>query len=134
MSYFTGYFSGYFDSGESPVENVIQPTGGWGYYNDRNAERQRRKWLKRQQELEDEADRLEAHLIEAKALPDNPEVFDRIKVREYATDVQRFSRRTQRAVDYALHARTALAYQLAARELAKAVEEEELAVLLIALH
>lgn len=114
---------------EPPAETVIQPSGGWGAYNDRNAERQRRKWLKRQEELEEEADRLEALLIAEKALPPNPELEARITVREYADYVT--SRRTQRAVDYALRAKTALAYQLAAREIAKELEDEEHAVLML---
>jgi hypothetical protein len=102
--------------------------GGWAAYNDAVFERRRRKRQKELEELEAEADRLEALLIEAQSLPENPEVFDRIKVREYAEYAT--SRRTQRAIDYAQRAKTALAYQLAAREIAKELEDEEHAVLL----
>ena len=134
MAYFTGYFTGYFDVAEGVAPVVPdQPTGGWAAYNYADIERRRRR-KKELEELEDEADRLEVALIEAQTLPPNPIVFDRIKVREYAPQVQNFSRRTQRAVDYALRAKTALAYQLAARELAQAVEDEELAIVTLLAH
>jgi hypothetical protein len=107
-----------------------EATGGWGYYNDWLAEKRRRKWLKELAD-EDEADRLEALLIDEGKLPPNPEIDDRIKVREYAVQAEAFNRRTQRAIDYALRARTELAYQLAAREIANQLEDEEYAVLLL---
>ena len=134
MAYFTRYFKAYFETARDAVENIVQPSGGWLAFNDAQRERRRRKRERELEELEAEADRLEALLIEAKSLPPNPEVFDRIKVREYAPDVQNFSRRVQRAVDYAQRAKTALAYQLAARELEQAVEDEELAIVTLLAH
>ena len=105
-------------------------TGGWSAYNAVQAEKARRKRLK-ELEDEDEADRLEALLIAEGQLPPNPAIDDRIQVREYALQVEAFNRRTQRAIDYALKARTDLAYQLAAREIQQQLEDEEYAVLLL---
>ena len=117
--------------GYTPPEVAPEvPTGGWAAYNDRDAERQRRKRLKALED-EDEADRLEALLISEGLLPPNPVINDRITVREYALQVDAFNRRTQRAVDYALKARTDLAYELAAREIANQLEDEEYAILLL---
>jgi hypothetical protein len=116
--------------GSSAPAKPEQTSGGWGAWNDYEAERRRRKRL-RELELEDEADRLEALLIAEGKLPANPQIDDRITVREFAVQAEAFNRRTQRAIDYALRAQTALAYQLAAREIAKQVEEEELAMILM---
>lgn len=114
------------DAAETPVE---QPSGGWAAYNAYDFERRKRR-LKALED-EDEADRLEALLIAEGQLPQNPVIDDRIVVREYALQVDVFNRRTQRAIDYALRARTDLAYQLAAREIANQLEDEEYAVLLL---
>lgn len=128
MGYFTEYFTEYFGEATAPPVVEDQPSGGYLAHNQAQLERNRR----RREELEDEADRLEAALIEAQVLPPNPIVTDRITVREYAPHLT--SRRTQRAVDYAQRAKTALAYQLAAREIAKALEEDELAIVTLLAH
>jgi hypothetical protein len=156
VAYFTGYFSSYFDtgaeSGGSPVsgrryvfrpypirqriywsqpEAVVveepevateQPSGGWGWRNQAVIDRLQRK----REEEEDLADRLEVELAKEGLVPPNPAAEVRIQVREYPP----MKRRTQRAVDYALKARTELAYQLALREIAREQEEEEYALLL----
>lgn len=132
MAYFTGYFTSYFDVAADVVA-FVQPSGGWGFYNDRNAERQRRR-RRELEELEEEADRLEALLIEAKALPPNPVVEAKIKVRTYAPQAKEFTRRTQRAIDYAQRAKTDLAFQLAAREIERQLEDEELALVTLIAH
>jgi hypothetical protein len=47
------------------------------------------------------------------------------------TDRDQLARRAQRALEYAERSRTQMAYELALRELARSIEEEELAVLLL---
>jgi len=111
-----------------------QPSGGYGAYNDAMRERARRKRLKELQELDEleaEADRLEMALAADGLLTASPAVEARFTVREYAHYADSFNRRTQRAIAYAERARTELAYQLAAQEIARQVEEEELAILLM---
>lgn len=121
-------------SGEGSVTSASgeaeRPTGGYAAENYAAIERARRRRLK-ELEDEDEADRLEALLIAEGQLPPNPVIDDRIAVREYAVQAEAFNRRTQRAIDYALRARTDLAYQLAAREIANQLEDEEYAILLL---
>ena len=117
-----------------PPVPVTQATGGWGAYNDAQAERRRRKRKRELEELEAEADRLEALLIAEQKLPPNPTVEARIKVREYAPRAQDFSRRAQRAIEFARKAKTDLAYQLAAREIQQALEDEELAIVTFIAH
>ena len=124
-------YTGTIEAAEAEVIVTDQPSGGWGAYNDSNAEKQRRKRKEYLDELDAEADRLEALLIEEGRLPKNPAVDDRIQVREYALQAEALSRRAQRAIAYALRARTDLAYQLAAREIAQQLEDEEYAVLLL---
>ena len=118
--------------GEGNVVRLVtdQPSGGYAAENYAAIERARRRRLKALAD-EDEADRLEALLIAEGQLPPNPVIDDRIVVREYAVQAEAFNRRTQRAIDYALRARTDLAYQLAAREIANALEDENFAVLLL---
>lgn len=109
-------------------------TGGWAAYNAYDAERQRRR-RKQEQDEEDErealADRLEAQLAAEGLLEADPVVAQRIVVREYAQSPELLNRRAQRAVEYALRAKTELAWQLAAREIARQEEDEELAVILL---
>ena len=103
-----------------------QPSGGWAAFNDAQIERNRR----RRRELEEEADRLEMLLAQEGLVTPDPVVEARHTVREYS--VRRdFSRRTQRAIAYAERARSAAAYQLALREIAKQLDEEEMALLLV---
>lgn len=118
-----------------PQVPVSQPaTGGWGAYNDAQVERRRRKRKRELEELEAEADRLEALLIAEQKLPPNPVIEAKVKVREYAPQAKDFSRRAQRAIDYARKAKTDLAYQLAAREIQQALEDEELAIVTFIAH
>ena len=123
MGYFTRYFSAYFD-----ISGLVgRATGGWLASNDAQLERIRRK----RRELEEEADRLEVLLAQDGLVQANPTVEARHTVREYAVHAEDFSRRTQRAIAYAERARTAAAYQLALREIAKQLEEEEFALLML---
>lgn len=132
MAYFTDYFTWYFDvaEGAAAPEVAEQPSGGYAARNYYDLERRR----KRRRELEEEADRLEALLIEAKQLPPNPPVQARVMVREYAPRAEEFSRRAQRALAYAQRAKTDLAYQLAAREVERALEDEEMAIVTLIAH
>lgn len=108
-----------------------QATGGWGYLNDYHRERQLARYRKRQRELEDEADRLEMALAAEGLTTPAPEVVARFTVREYANAADTFSRRTQRAIAYAERAQTALAYELAARQLQKEIDDEESAIAML---
>jgi hypothetical protein len=131
VAYFTRYFTDYFDV---EVASTQQPTGGWGAANDYQLERLRRRRHKKLEELEAEADRLEAALIAAKTLPPNPTVEAKVAVREYAPRAVEFNRRAQRAISYAQRAKTDLAYQLAAREIARELEDEEFAIMTLLAH
>lgn len=116
------------------VTETEQPTGGWAAYNDAERERARARRRKRELEeleLEEEADRLEMLLAAEGNVQPSEEVQNRYTVREYAPQAADFSRRTQRAIDYALQAQTEAAYQLAARQIARQLEDEEYALLLL---
>ena len=121
MAYFTRYFTTYFRPVE--VQSLEQPSGGWAILRNEQAALRRRRKREEEEEL---ADRLEVELAKEGLVPPNPAAEIRIQVREYPP----MKRRTQRAVDYALKAKTALAYQIAMRELAREQEEEEYALLL----
>ena len=112
-------------SGQPEAE---QPSGGYGWANLVAAERRRNK---RQRELEEEADRLEMALAAEGLTTPAPEVVARFTVREYANAADTFSRRTQRAIAYAERAQTALAYELAARQLQKEIDDEESAIAML---
>lgn len=116
-------------SGSSPSGTASeQPSGGYGWANLVAAERRRNK---RQRELEEEADRLEMALAAEGLTTPAPEVVARFTVREYANAADTFSRRTQRAIAYAERAQTALAYELAARQLQKEIDDEESAIAML---
>lgn len=109
-----------------------EATGGWLYAARR--ERLQREWEEEleRRELEAEADRLEAHLIETGSLPKSlpPElkrVRDEVELYKYDSDLPK---RAKRAIEYAARAQTELAYRLAQRELRRMQEEEEFAVLM----
>lgn len=106
---------------------VEQPTGGgvYGWRNLARIERNRR----RRRELEEEADRLEMALAAEGLVEPAPEVVARHTVREYVSGNPDVSRRTQRAIDYAERAQTALAFELALRQVRKEIEDEDTAVL-----
>lgn len=112
-----------------------QPSGGYAAQNYAALDRQRRRRLKQLEEEEEErealADRLEVQLAAEGLVEPDPAVAQRIVVREYAHHPDLLSRRAQRAVDYALRAKTELSWALAAREIARQEEDEELAVLLL---
>lgn len=123
---------------EIEPEAPDQPSGGYAAENWAALERARRRRLKREErEAEDEAlaDRLERQLAAEGLVPPPAEAVEaRIVVREYGADaaaLAALNRRAQRAVAYAERARTDLAYLLAARAIARQIEEEELALLLI---
>lgn len=108
-----------------------QPTGGWGYFNDYQRERQLAAARKRRRELEDEADRLEMALAAEGLVTPSPEVVARFTVREYAPQADTFNKRTQRAIAYAERAQTALAYEMALRQVQKEIEDEESAIAML---
>ena len=114
MSYFTAYFSTYFRA-----ETVAQGGGyGWNAYD------------RKKRELEEEADRLEVILAKEGLIQADPLVVARHTVHEYLPKKAEFSRRTQRAIDYAERSKTELAYQLAAKEIAQQIENEEISLLM----
>jgi hypothetical protein len=91
-------------------------------------ERQRRR---RKKEIEEEelADALEAAMAAEGLIEPNPAVAARHVVREYVKTSPPVTRRLQRAVEHAYRAQSDLAWQLAAREIARQ-EEDDFAVLL----
>ena len=119
MSYFGAYFGAFFDVSAPAANTEDQPSGGWGWKGPQRYE----DWLAAREDL---ADRVEVELAKEGLVAPNPIAEVRIQVREYPP----MKRRTQRAVDYALKAKTDLAAQLALRELAREQEEEEYALLL----
>lgn len=116
---------------ETPVTPPEQPSGGWGYYNDLQRERQLAAARKRRRELEEEADRLEMALAAEGLVTPAPEVVARFTVREYAPQADTFNKRTQRAIAYAERAQTALAYEMALRQVQKEIEDEESAIAML---
>jgi hypothetical protein len=119
VSYFTTYFTTYFREVAQSVAG-----GGWGAFNRVDHARRKRR------ELEEEADRLEVVLAEQGLVEPAPIVLARHTVREYAPQREIFSRRTQRAIDYAERVRTTLAYELAAKQIAQQIEDEEVSLLM----
>ncbi len=107
-------------------------TGGWiEYFRWEQREMARRDVReKERKELEEEADRLERHLIEEGSIsgPD-PEIR---RVQQLA-DAQRekLSNRARRALEYAEKVRTLQAYELLKKELERLQDEEDLAVLML---
>ena len=61
----------------------------------------------------------------------SPEVVARFTVREYAPQADTFNKRTQRAIAYAERAQTALAYEIALRQVQKEIEDEESAIAIL---
>lgn len=108
-----------------------ESTGGWYAYNEASRQRQLAAARRRKRELEEEADRLEMALAADGLVEPSPEVVARFTVREYAPQVDAFSRRTQRAIAYAERAQTALAYELALRQVQKEIEDEESAIAML---
>ena len=104
-------------------------TGGWA--NLARIERQQAARRKRLRDLEEEADRLEMALAAEGLAQPSPEVVARFTVRDYAPQAATFSRRTQRAIAYAERAQTALAYELALRQVQREIEDEETAIAML---
>ena len=102
-------------------------SGGYGWANLARIERSR----KRKRELEEEADRLEMALAADGLVTPSPEVVARFTVREYAPVANTFNKRTQRAIAYAERAQTALAYEMALRQVQKEIEDEEAAIVML---
>lgn len=111
------------EAGDSQSEST--PSGGYAVANWRQIERNRQ----RRRELEEEADRLEMALAAEGLITPDPVVEARHTVRSYVP-IGTDSRRTQRAIAYAERAQTALAYELALREIAKQMDEEDHALLM----
>jgi hypothetical protein len=111
---------------EQPVEQPTeQPSGGYGWANLAAIERRRRK-----REEEELADALEVAMAAEGLVEPDPVVAARHVVRDYVKTSPPASRRMQRAVEYAYRAQTDLAWQLAAREIARQ-EEEDFALLMV---
>jgi hypothetical protein len=110
---------------------VEQPSGGWGWHNLAELSRLSRKRIKR----EEEEDAIEAAL-EAAGVYLPPTVTDapahdleRLKGLVKRSTAIVSSHKAERAIDYAKKAQTKLAYELAVREIARELEDEEHAVL-----
>jgi hypothetical protein len=113
-----------FDVG-APAANEEQRSGGYGWANLAAIERRRRK-----REEEELADALEVAMAAEGLIEPNPTVAARHVVRDYVKGNPPASRRMQRAVEYAYRAQSDLAWQLAAREIARQ-EEEDFALLMV---
>jgi hypothetical protein len=100
-------------------------SGGYGWANLAAIERRRRK-----REEEELADALEVAMAAEGLVEPDPVVAARHVVRDYVKTSPPASRRMQRAVEYAYRAQTDLAWQLAAREIARQ-EEEDFALLMV---
>ena len=103
--------------------------GSCGHTGPRLSTEELRELLWRNERLKQAAETVERALgVEAKGPALAKELTER-----YADAVGRefLARRAQRALDYAERAQTALAYELALREMARQAEEEEMALLLI---
>ena len=118
---------------QPPVVVEDHNSGGYAAANYAQIDRNLRAAKKRRRELEEEADRLEMVLAAEGLVQPAPEVVARFTVRDYAPRSSEFTRRTQRAIDYAERAQTAAAYQLALKEIQRQLDEEEAFALLLAL-
>jgi hypothetical protein len=133
-------------AGIQPIGQVIglvnstpqEAESSGGFFFRQEQERYRREYERERErkELQELEERLEAHLVETGSIP-KPDVS--AEVRRLRAQVESFrdregiSNRLTRALDYAQKARTEIAYRLAAREIAKMMEEEELALLMVLL-
>lgn len=112
-----------------------RPAGGWGWSNEYQRELARR--LRRKLALEDDEALVEAALeaagaalpAEAAEAPADDPARLRALVEGFARESAANARRTERAIDYAQRAKSAFAYELAIREIARQLEEEEHALL-----
>jgi hypothetical protein len=111
-------------SGRSGQAVEEQRSGGYGWANLAAIERRRRK-----REEEELADALEVAMAAEGLVEPDPVVAARHVVREYVKTNGPATRRMQRAVEHAYRAQSDLAWQLAAREIARQ-EEDDFAVLL----
>ena len=115
---------------------VDQPSGGFHW--SVRYERELAKRLRRKIQLEDEADAVEAALeaagVELPATVTDARGDDLKRLRglvnAFSAYADESANRTQRAIEYAQRAKTQLAYELAIREIAQQLEDEEHAVLL----
>jgi hypothetical protein len=114
-------------SGEAVAEPEAEEerSGGYGWANLAAIERRRRK-----REEEELADALEVAMAAEGLIEPDPVVAARHVVRDYVKTSPPASRRMQRAVEYAYRAQSDLAWQLAAREIARQ-EEEDFALLMV---
>lgn len=117
---------------EQPEE---RPTGGYGAQNFYNAAQQRRRRTRDDDEDEDKPERVAQPATPPEPQPNTDLELTRQLVAYWTGEADRsvLTRRAQRALDYALRAETVLAMQLFERELAKQMEEEELALMLFML-
>jgi hypothetical protein len=115
-----------------------QASGGWAEAFRREQEGYRRQAARRRAEEEREREAalareiaaLEQHLVEQGALAKVSPDTELLRLSDTARDMAELPRRAMRALAYAERARTEAAVALAQRELARAMEEEELAVLM----
>jgi hypothetical protein len=112
------------DAVAAPEVEQERPSGGYGWANRAAIERRRRK-----REEEELADALEVAMAAEGLVEPDPVVAARHVVREYVKTNGPATRRMQRAVEHAYRAQSDLAWQLAAREIARQ-EEDDFAVLL----
>lgn len=133
--YFTSYFGRYFDvCAEKPAVEE-RPAGGWNFAFERELSRRLRRRFRRKDDEEQVEAALEAVGV---AIPPPPATVapqdDTPRLRALVARYERLqlppSKRTERAVRYARRAQTELAYELALREIAQQIEDDELSLVL----
>jgi hypothetical protein len=112
-----------------------RPSGGYGAQNYYDAWQQRRRRKRDDDEDEDKPEPVAQPATPPEPQPNADLELTRQLVAYWTGEADRsvLTRRAQRALDYALRAETVLAMQLFERELAKQMEEEEIALMLFML-
>jgi hypothetical protein len=106
--------------------NVIQPSGGWHWF---RWDRPRRK----RDEDEELEEALEAHLLATGTIePETPP--QKVAAFMARTPPEEVPAHVREAIKRAVRSETAAAYQLAMKRIREMEEEEDFAVLFIALH
>lgn len=104
--------------------NVIQPSGGWYWPH---------WWRRRKDEDEELEEALEAHLIHTGAIePETPP--QKVAAFMARTAPETVPEHVREAIKRAVRSQTAAAYALALKRIRELEEEEEFAVLFLALH
>lgn len=122
--WFGATFGQWFGQASQPATNVIAPSGGWHWF----------RWdRRRKHEDEEEEEALEALLLAEQVIePVTPPQ----KVRQYMalTNPETVPKHVRDAIKRAVRSETVAAYELALKRIRELEEEEEFAVLWIALH